>query len=356
MSLFKSSTGVKSRTNVKSQKDGAHKAQHPLFQMAESRGVISYVTPTYETLMRRVTAANINDTHILKKSSKGEADENEIVGTPLMLAVYKDDVARVERLLRDFNPNIEKKVVQLELTSFRGETEKKALGIAIAHAKDGSMDATTIINSLVDARAEHDIDDIIEAIGRDTPSDAIYYLKQGINEFKKRTGIMESKYNVLEHAVSVRRLDIFNIFVSKVDLNDPYRGDLGLGVNPDAVNRATQQDKPVIWMLAAYWLSNHVFYVNDGVNDREVDLDFTGLQSFIQTTLIFGNVVATNGWLNISPQYSIDQWNEVHDHPIVDPKMYTDFYGALLDLQNEEGLRPLLVKLDVKIKAIRTHI
>lgn len=81
-----------------------YKAQHPLFQMTEA--AVYSVSHTYETLMRRVTAKNINDTHVLKDG------KHELVGTPLMLAVYKEDRTQVERLLRDFKPDIDKEVEQ----------------------------------------------------------------------------------------------------------------------------------------------------------------------------------------------------------------------------------------------------
>jgi len=320
-----------------------HKAQHPLFQMAEPRGVISYVTPTYETLMRRVTAANINDTHILKKSSKGKADENEIVGTPLMLAVYKDDGAQVERLLRDFNPNIEKNVVQLELESWGGETKKNALGIAIAHAEDGSTHAAAIINSLVEAGAQHDIYDVIAVIGRETPLEAVEYLTQDMTNFNARYGNLGIRYNVLEHAVAARRLDIFNTLVGKVNLNDSCQVRIGLRVNPDADRRATQENKPVIWMLAAYWLDDPTFY--NGNQTRR--LDFGDLKQLIRTTLKDSAVVPTDGWAQA--QYELEGMGT---NPRVNLNIYTDFYGALLALQDEEGLRPLLVALDEKIESI----
>ena len=316
-----------------------YKAQHPLFQMTEA--AVYSVSPTYETLMRRATAKNINDTHVLKDG------KHELVGTPLMLAVYKEDKTQVERILRDFNPDIDKEVEQIERESWGGAKTKKALEIAIAAAVDGSVDATAIINTLVQAGANHDIYDVIEVIGRKTPLLAIIYLNRDIENYNKRYGAQGKHYNVLEHAVSARRLDIFNTLVSKVDLNDTCQIRLVLGVNPDADHRATQLDKPVIWMLAAYWLNDPTFYYGfHGGELRSKQLDLVELKEQVQKALRLANVEPTDGW----PQAEYAVVGTRND-PRVESRIYTDFYGALLKVQSSEQLRALLVALDEKIES-----
>jgi hypothetical protein len=320
-----------------------YKAQHPLFQMTEAH--VYSVSPTYETFMLRVTSANINDTHVLKDG------EHELVGTPLMLAVYKEDGTQVERLLRDFNPDIDidKEVEQIERESWGGAKTKKALEIAIAAAVDGSVDATAIINTLVLAGANHDIYDVIEVIGRKTPLLAIIYLNRDIENYNKRYGAQGIHYNVLEHAVSARRLDIFNTLVNKVDLNDTCQIRLVLGVNPDADHRdrATQLDKPVIWMLAAYWLNDPTFYYGfHGGELQSQQLDLIELKVQVQKALRLARVEATDGW----PQAEYAVVGTRND-PRVESRIYTDFYGALLKVQSSEQLRALLVALDEKIES-----
>ena len=312
-----------------------YKAQHPLFQMTEAH--VYSVSPTYETFMRRVTSANINDTHVLKDG------EHELVGTPLMLAVYKEDGTQVERLLRDFNPKIDKEVEQIERESWGAPKTKKALEIAIAAAEDGSVDATAIINTLVRAGANHDIYDVIEVIGRKTPLLAIIYLNRDIDNYNKRYGALGIRYNVLEHAVSARRLDIFNTLVNKVDLNDTCQIRIGLL----GVDGPSQLDKPVIWMLAAYWLDDPTFYYSiDGGELGSKQLDLIELQEQVQKALRLAEVEATGDWPQA--QYAIVPTTT---DPIVESKIYTDFYGALLRVQSSEQLRALLVALDEKIES-----
>jgi hypothetical protein len=312
-----------------------YKAQHPLFQMTEAH--VYSVSPTYETFMRRVTSANINDTHVLKDG------EHELVGTPLMLAVYKEDGTQVERLLRDFNPNIDKEVEQIERESWGAPKTKKALEIAIAAAEDGSVDATAIINTLVRAGANHDIYDVIKVIGLKTPLLAIIYLNRNIDNYNKRYGALGFRYNVLEHAVSARRLDIFNTLVNKVDLNDTCQIRIGLL----GVDGPSQLDKPVIWMLAAYWLNDPTFYYSiDNGELGSKQLDLIELQEQVQKALRLAEVEATGDWPQA--QYAIVPTTT---DPIVESKIYTDFYGALLRVQSSEQLRALLVALDEKIES-----
>jgi len=100
-------------------------------------------------------------------------------------------------------------------------------------------------------------------------------------------------------------------------------------------------------MLAAYWLDDPTFYYSiDGGELGSKQLDLIELQEQVQKALRLAEVEATGDWPQA--QYAIVPTTT---DPIVESKIYTDFYGALLRVQSSEQLRALLVALDEKIES-----
>tara|TARA_B100001559_G_C16483554_1_gene614924 strand:- start:710 stop:1834 length:1125 start_codon:yes stop_codon:yes gene_type:complete len=328
------------RTNAEQKEMVAEYIQKNMFSPTEAT-----VSPTYETFMNNVTNENKNDIYELN-------DKPKVVGTALMLAVQRDDLENVQKILQ-LEPDTSIEAIQhYNTSSGKGQTET-ALSFAISNALERSENAVDIVYELINAAAEHGIYDLHSAIDKETPMGVIRLLSRDVFGAAKKSGFM-TKYNALNHAVNSRRLDILDWLTKPpsapffIDLNDAITNEsLVRSVRGETVHEHAMN---TIWLLAVKWLNNKTFYEEKQDEIQEKTLDTTNFVEFAKNLLRSqGKAIyfEQNDIVQADERWGNTEYTVVKDEQL-EEQFFNDFHSKLFQAANEEAMATILQQASEK--------